>query len=104
MAEWVEFVGLVDRAAQRKIDHADVVFRFQSDRLVDGGDHHAVGAGAILVQNSQVDDVRARSDALESLVENGPVETDAIPRDQAGDMSAVAILITGAGVSRDEDC
>src|SRR5207253_7252571 len=42
-------VALVDLAAKRKVDHSNVVRRFQADGRLDRRNYAAVGAGAVLV-------------------------------------------------------
>ena len=67
LAQRVEFVGFIHRAAQRKVDYTNVVTRLQRDRLVNGSDHLAIGARAVLVEHSQIDDACAGGNSFESL-------------------------------------
>ena len=102
LAKRIEFVALVDGAAQREVDHANVVARFQRDRLVDGGDHQAVGARAVGIEDAQVDDAGAGCDSFEGLGVLGAGGIKAIAGDEARDVSAVTVLIAGRRVSRHE--
>src|SRR4029077_19502986 len=47
LAERIKFVTLIDGAAEREVDDANVVARFQRDRLIDGCDHNAIGRAAV---------------------------------------------------------
>ena len=69
LTQRIKLVRFIYRAAKRKIDHANVVLRFQRNRLVDGSDHLAVGGAAVRVKYSQVDDICPRGNSLESLAE-----------------------------------
>ena len=75
--------GSVD-ASKREIDDADVVLRLERDGLIDGGDDFAVAAAAVLVNDTQIDQIRARSHAFQR------------PRDhEAGGVRAVSGNDTG---------
>src|SRR5205807_9292040 len=82
LTQWIKLVRFIYPAAKRKIDHANVVLRFQRNRLVDGSDHLAVGGAAVRVKYSQVDDICPCGSSLESLAEAQAGSTETISRDQ----------------------
>src|SRR5436189_11818 len=55
LAERIAYAALVDRPAQREIDHTHVVFAFQRHGLLDGGDYDTIVAHAVPVEHSQVE-------------------------------------------------
>ena len=61
LVDWIEGVAFEHRASERHIDHPDVVGALQRDRLFNGSDYLAVGAGTVLVQHAQVDEINVRS-------------------------------------------
>src|SRR6185369_5077944 len=94
-AKWIEFVTLYHRTTKRKIDDANVVEALKLDRTVDGRDYLAVGAGAIFVEHTQVDDASRRRNALERLEVGSSGGTCSVTGDQSGNMRAVTIFIAG---------
>ena len=64
--------------------------------------HGAVGAGAVLVEYAQVNQVRLRRDSLEGLRVVRTSRTRAISGDQSCNVRAVTILIVPAGVPGNE--
>src|SRR6202035_1244292 len=88
----------VDRTAQRKIDHSDVVQRLQRNGLPDGRNHSAIGARAVLIEDTKIDNVGLRRDAFKGSRILGTDRTGTVAGDQARDVGAVAILIVGAVV------
>ena len=62
----------------------------------------AIGAGAVLIQHSQVDEACAWRNPFECLAVENAGRTQAVASDETGDVSAVTVLIVGARVSRHE--
>ena len=66
LAERIQAVRLEYRTSERQVDHADVVLSLQLDRATDSRNHSAIGAAAIGVEHSQVDDVGIGRHAVEA--------------------------------------
>ena len=81
------------RPAERQIDDANVVLALELDGLLDGRDHHAIVAGAVLIQNPQIQNIRVRRDAFEGAEGALLIGRTAVARDDAGHMSAVAEIV-----------
>src|SRR5262249_2894744 len=56
-AERIPAATLVDGAAEGQVDHPDVVLALELHRLLDRGDHHAVVAHAVAVENTKIEDI-----------------------------------------------
>ena len=72
LAERIQLVALVYRTAHRKIDDANVIGRFQGNRLVDGRDHNAVRSSPVRIKYAQIYKLCSWRDALESLAVDEP--------------------------------
>src|ERR1019366_905022 len=103
LAHRIERVALEHRTSQRHVNYTDVVGVFQRDRLLNGGDHLAVGARSVLIEYTQVDDVDVGSHTGKlcgiSICRAG---TDARATDQAGHVCSVSELVCGGSVARDK--
>ncbi len=66
LAERILGVAGRDAAAERQVDHADVVGVLESNRLLNGGDHSAVGADAVSIEGAKVDQVRSGRNACQT--------------------------------------
>src|SRR5205807_7791674 len=91
LTEGIERIALVDLAAKRKVDHANVVGRFQADRGLDRPNHAAVGAGAVLIQHTQVNNVCIGCDSFECMRKVEPGGKPPFTRNDSGNVRSVAI-------------
>ena len=93
MAKGIEFVALKDWAAQREINHANVVLALELNGCLDRRNHGAVCAGAVLIEGAEVNEIRIGRDALERVDVLGTRRIRAAARHNAGHMGAVTVFI-----------
>jgi hypothetical protein len=93
LAQRILRAALENGTAQRQIDHANVVLSLELNGLLDGRDHHTVVAGAVLIQNAQIQNVRMGRDAFERTEGALLIGRTAVPRDDAGHVRSMAEIV-----------
>src|SRR5206468_3712514 len=89
------------RAAERQIDDANVVLRFELDGAADGGEHRAVGTLALSIENAQVYEFHVRGDAADVVRILRAARISSSSANNARDMVAMPVFIVGIVVAGD---
>src|SRR6266705_1690393 len=97
LAKRVELVALKYRSAQRQIDDADVVGTFESYGCLNGGNHVAVSADAILIQRPQINEIRIGCNLFEGVEVLRAGRICAVACDNARDVGSVTVLVVRFG-------
>ena len=95
-AKRIGLIGFIDRAAQREVDHPDVVLTLQGDGLLNTGNHVAVSAVAILIQHPDIDQVDARGNTLDGPIVSAAGGVRTRTGDQPRNVGSVTKHVAGA--------
>ena len=93
LTEWIPIAALINRAAQREVDHPHIVLTLQLHRLLDRGDDDAVIAHAVLIQHPQIEDIRVRGDSPQVADGARPDRDLSITSGDTGDVCSVPVIV-----------
>ena len=93
MAKRIECVALKHRTTQRQVQHTDVVGTFELYRRLDGGNHAAVCADAVLIEGTEINKIHIGGNPFEcvEVLRTGGIRS--IARDDTRDVGTVTVFI-----------